>query len=85
MRKLMLVATLMLFGCSGKPAPTVIVADAKPKASESVKVTCDPVPEDIDDSSMGALLKGYTELQGQYGVCASRDQAKADWIASQGM
>lgn len=87
MKKLMLVAALMLAGCAEppKPGPTVIVSDAKPKASESVKQRCDPLPADIDGDAMGDLYKGYTYLQGLYGVCAKRDGAKADWIASQGM
>lgn len=86
MKKLMLVATLMIAGCGTTPkAPTVIVADAKPKSSESVKQRCEPLPGDIDGDAMGDLYKGYTYLQGLYGECAKRDGAKADWIASQGM
>ncbi len=86
MKKTMLVATLlMLAGCAPRLAPTVIVADAKPKASELVKVKCDQLPPDIEDDTMGALYRGYTQLQGMYGECAKRDAAKAEWIASQGM
>lgn len=87
MKSLMLVATLILAGCTGnsKPTPTVIVADAKPKASALVKQRCAPLPDDIDGDAMGDLYKGYTFLQGLYAECSQRDGAKADWIDSQGM
>lgn len=81
-----LIAAVLLAACTATPkAPTVIVSEAKPRMPESIRKTCDPVPEDIDGDDFGALYRGYTYLQGKYGECARRDMDKAGWVASQGM
>ena len=82
----LMLAFVLLAGCAPEaPKPTVIVSEAKPRMPESIRKTCDPVPADIDGDDMGALLRGYTFLQGKYGECARRDMDKAGWVASQGM
>lgn len=68
------------------------VDEAKTKAPESVKVKCDTIDKTLvkkdgqaDSVPMGDLLKANDYLIGLYGECATRDAAKADWIASQGL
>lgn len=87
MKKLMLVAALtFMAGCSDKPRPAtqVVVDQAKPHMSESLRVTCPAVDLDPGEN-MGTLYKAYSDLLGMYGDCATRDKNKADWVASQGM
>ncbi|WOL24242.1 hypothetical protein fHeYen801_032 [Yersinia phage fHe-Yen8-01] len=81
---LAIITIFIIVGCGNTPRPQVTVDQAKPHVPESVRIVCDPVPED-PGTTMGSLYKAYSYLLGLYGECAVRDKSKADWIASQGM
>ena len=74
----------LLAGCQADRYDFTVDA-ATNRMPEAVRQKCDPVEKELKQgASMGDQTKAYDNLVGQYGVCAERDAAKADWIASQG-
>lgn len=83
MKVLVLAALLALGGCG---TTYQVRSDAHIAAVPAdVKKECDPVPEaPARGSDFGALYQFATALVAKYGECALRDQAKANYITSQG-
>lgn len=83
---LVLVAALVIVGCSSAPQYSFTVDSERDPAPESVKERCDLLPKEASgEAPMGNILRAYDSLIGLYGICAERDAAKANWITSQGL
>ena len=78
----LLIAAVALGGCGHIP---VTVDAAVVPRDPSVQTPCDLVPPSpARGSSFGEVYTFSQTMVGLYGECALRDQAKGDWIESQG-
>lgn len=82
---LMLILAAALAGCGTTNTYKVTQQDDKVPVDPNVNATCDIVPDTPPrKSSFGTVYEFANKMVGLYGECAIRDQAKANWIKSQG-
>ena len=83
MKYLALAIALMLGGCG--TTYEVRVDQDKVPLDKAVGEQCAPGPSTpARNSSFGTVYEFANKMVGLYGECALRDQAKANWIKSQG-
>ncbi len=76
------VAALFLSGCVSTPVYRMDVPVPMPPAN--IMTRCEALPPPlVKPVTMGGLLQHDVQMVSLYVECASRDQAKADWIEAQ--
>ena len=81
MKHLLLIAMVAVLAGCGTTYTATVLSD-KIDMPPDVAQTCD-VLVDSKPVTMGDLYTAFDNLIAQYGVCWTRDQAKANWIRGQ--